>query len=196
MSEQHLSKHERRKLKTEQRHEERQRGFKEIEKKDKIKKFGTIAIALILFGSVFSFFVFFAPGNPTGNTVLNAPGLTFPLSQIHWHATPKIEICGETKKIPTPASDAHLGTQLFHTHKDALIHIEGSVSSPSQITLGGFFDNIGIKFSENKIMDKTSGDTCPDGGIGQVKMLVNNLPNAEFRNYVIKNGDAINIMFE
>ncbi len=196
MSEQQFSKHERRKQKIEQHHEERQRGFKEIEKKGKIKKFGAIAIALIFFGSIFSFFAIFAPSNPTGNAVLNTAGLTFPLNQIHWHAIPTIELCGLQKSIPTPIGSAHLGGPLLHTHEDAKIHIEGSVSDPSQITLGNFFENIGVKFSETQIIDKTNGDTCPDGGIGQVKMLVNNLPSTEFRNYVIKDGDLINIKFE
>ncbi|MEK6941240.1 MAG: hypothetical protein AABW85_00055 [archaeon] len=196
MNEQQLSKNERRRLKHEQRKEEKAKHQKEFENKGKMKKFATIAIVILFFGSVFSFFAFFAPSTPTANVTPNTAGLSFPLGKIHWHATPAIEICGETKKIPTPASDVHLGTSLLHTHQDALIHIEGFVSDPSQIMLGEFFDNIGIKFSENQIMDKQNGDNCPNGKTGQVDMAVNNSQNTDFRNYVIKNGDKIAIKFE
>lgn len=195
MNEQQLTKNERRKLKHEQRKEEKIKQQKEFENKNKIKKFATIAIVVIFLGSIFSFFTFFAP-QPTGNVTLNTGSLSFPLGKIHWHATPNIEICGEKKQISTPASDVHLGTSLLHTHKDALIHIEGFVSDPSQMTLGGFFDNIGTKFSEAQIMDKKNGDSCQNNSAGTLKMSVNGLSNNEFRNYVIRDGDTIKIKFE
>lgn len=196
MSEQHISKNERRRLKQKQRQEERQKELMETERKGKIKKFGAIAIALIFFGSIFSFVAFFVPNTPTGNSVLNTAGLNFPLGNIHWHAIPTIEICGEQKPIPTPIGNTHLGSPLLHTHEDAKIHIEGTVSNPSQITLGGFMSNIGLKFNEKQLLDKKNGDACANGQQGKVTLIVNGTENDQFENYVVKDGDLIKMVFE
>ncbi len=191
-----LSKNEKRGLKHEQRKQEKFRMQQETKNKAKIKKAITIAVLLVFAGSVFSLIAFFGPQNLAGNAALNTNGMSFPLGKIHWHATPKIELCGEPKQIPVPASDVHLGSALLHTHQDALIHIEGTVSSPSQILLGGFFDNIGVNFSQTQIFDKTNGDSCQGGAAGKVTMSVNGIPSSEFRDYVIRDGDKIEIKFE
>ncbi len=194
MTQEKLSKHERKKLKLKQRKQEK---VKEQQRKNttgKIKKYSSIALVLIFIGSIFSVFVF-SGNSETGNSNLNTGNLTFPLGNIHWHATPLIEICGEKKSTPVPLTNRHLGSNLLHTHEDSLIHIEGNVQSPEHITLGKFFDGIAVKFSETKIMNKTNGDLC-NGNKGKVKMLVNGKENFEFRNYVIKEKDVIKIIFE
>ena len=192
MSEQ-LSKQERRQMKIEQRREDKLKMQQEIENKGSLKKYAFIAVAVLLVGAALYFFAFVSKPSPTGN--FNTAGIVFPLNNIHWHAVPQINLCGEQKPIPTPGPGLHLGNTLFHTHEDAQIHIEGTVAGPEQITLGGFFDNIGVKFSSTEIMDKKNGDIC-NGNPGTVQLLINGSQNTEFRDYVVRDKDKIQIMFE
>ena len=192
MSEQ-LSKHERRQMKIEQRREAKLKMQQEIENKGGMKKYAFIAVAVLLVGAALYFFAFVAKSSPTGN--FNTAGIVFPLNNIHWHAIPQITLCGEEKPIPTPGPGLHLGNTLFHTHEDAQIHIEGTVAGPEQITLGGFFDKIGVKFSSTEIMGRKNGDIC-NGVPGTVQLFVNGSLNAEFRDYVVRDKDKIQIMFE
>lgn len=119
---------------------------------------------------------------------------------VHWHAKINVEICGQARELPSGrALRAHgkgaVGTSLIHHHYDGLAHIEGRVLRPEDISLGAFFDAIGGKFSETEIFDKKNGDTCGDKP-GRVKLYVNGVENTEWRNYVLKDEDEINIKFE
>ena len=193
--EQQISKHEKRRLKLDQRQQDKLNQQQNIEKKEKTKTMETYGIVdiIVLAIAAAGFFIFTAPQQQQN---LNIGLLVFPLGSIHWHAIPIIEICGEQRAFQVPASNQHLGSNLLHTHQDAKIHVEGIVSTPSQITLGLFFDNIGVKFSQTEIMDKKNGDTCPNGKTGELTMTVNGIPNTEFRDYLVKDGDAIQIKFE
>ena len=112
--------------------------------------------------------------------------------QVHWHAAFDIEVCGEHRDLPaqgggTAHGSSMSGTTLSHHHFDNVMHIEGRVINPEDIKIGAFADRIGLIFDRDKLMEKTNGDTCADGGApGQVKMFVNGVPNDEFRNYIPK----------
>ncbi len=110
---------------------------------------------------------------------------------IHWHPELKIKILGEEQEIP-----ANIGIgvvhQLIHTHApDGVIHIEstGQVRE-NDIKLGRFFEIWGKIFNKDCIFDKCSGQD------GQVKMLVNGQENYEYENYIMRDGDKIEIIFE
>ena len=192
MESQNLSKHEHRKLKLEQKKLEKLKAVKEAgrtERNRKLLNFGIAGIAIIVGIALLALAATQQGNSPTANFV-------YPATPVHWHATPIISVCGEAKQIPLPAPGQHLGTGLLHTHEDALIHIEGTITDSSQITLGVFFSSIGVKFSETEIMDKKNGDACPNGLQGKVSMEVNSQANNEFENHIIKDGDKISIKFE
>lgn len=194
MNEQKLSKHKRRQLKIQQRKEDEEQMLKSQEKKQFIKKFAIYGIAGIVIVVIAS--IIFTSFSDAQAIEYDTSSLSFPLGNIHWHATPVVNICGENKAIPKPSAGRHLGSSLLHTHEDRLIHLEGTVSSPSQITIGAFMTNIGVRFSQNELADKKNGDACPNGEIGQVKLLVNGTENDQYENYVIRENDKIEMRFE
>lgn len=118
-------------------------------------------------------------------------------TSVHWHAYPKVIICGEEKELPYPLGQGHLGNALLHTHSppDNFMHIEGKVYSADEIKLGKYFEVLGIEFTENQIFDIKNGDLCNDK-LGKLKMFVNDVENFELNNYVIKDKDNIFIKYE
>ena len=146
MNDQKLSKHKRRQLKIQQRQEEAQQMLKNQEKKQVIKKFAVYGIAGIVIIVIAS--ILFTSFSDAQAIEYDTSSLSFPLGNVHFHATPVINICGENKAIPKPSEGRHIGSSLLHTHEDGLIHVEGTVASPSQITIGAFMTNISIPFSK------------------------------------------------
>ncbi len=191
--EEKLSKHELKKLKRQQRDEqrnlEREKYFKEQRKKN-IFKYSLIFISLIII--IYFGFKFFS------NIEIEKP---YSNGQVHWHAALNIEACGDKVDLPKadPITSLHgqpfLGTPLLHTHDDAKIHIEGVVNKAEDITLGRFFDVIKVDFSNDKIMDHKNGDLCNDKP-GELKISINGIENLDPRNHAISDGDSINIKFE
>jgi len=118
-------------------------------------------------------------------------------TSVHWHAYPKVEICGKEKELPYPLGKDHLGNALLHTHSppDNFIHVEGRVYSPNDIKIGKYFEVLGIKFTENQIFDTKNGDLCDDKP-GKLRMFVNDIENFELNNYLIKDKDNIVIKYE
>ena len=63
---------------------------------------------------------------------------------VHWHADFEIWICGEQQTLPSsPFPSNKVGTPLLHHHNDYRMHIEGTVFSWGDVTVGSFFDAIG-----------------------------------------------------
>ncbi len=192
MVEEQLSKHERRQIKLETRREAKQIAINAGEKKKLFNKILTYSvIALVAFG--IAWFFMSIPKSKQAN--YDTGSLSFPLGNVHWHATPTLVICGENVALPKPASGQHFGSNLLHLHDDSLFHIEGSVSSPSQITLGAMMSSIGRNFSQEVILDKKNGDMCPDGKPRKVSLLINGVENMQYENYIIRDGDKIKMAF-
>ena len=112
---------------------------------------------------------------------------------LHWHATLKILIDGQAIQIP-----ANIGLGVvhnpIHTHEDdEVIHLEfQGLVTDKNLTLGKFFDAWNEKFNSQCILDKCFGQE-----IGKtLTMSVNNQPNANFENYILKDGDEIVIKYE
>src|SRR3989344_1709581 len=151
MEEQQLSKHDRRQLKLQSRKEENERTQADYQKKKSAKKLIVYGVIGILILAGIGFFL----SLPKPQTVnYDTVGLSFPLGNIHWHATPALTVCGENVTLPKPSPGQHLGSNLLHLHDDGLFHIEGSVSNPSQITLGAMMSNIGKNFSQTSLLGK------------------------------------------
>lgn len=113
---------------------------------------------------------------------------------LHWH--PKLTITIKEKKQEIPANIG-IGAvhQKIHTHdqdaKDGVIHMEmQGIVSRDDTKLGNFFRIWRKEFTKTTIFDKTNG---PEG---KVKMFVNGKENTEFENYLMKDNDNIEIMYE
>lgn len=110
---------------------------------------------------------------------------------IHWHPEVSIKILGQKIEI-----SANIGLGLterpIHTHDNmGVIHLEFSgLVRKDDVRFGKFFEIWGKTFNKDCIFDRCSG---PDG---KLKMLVNGKENSEFDNYIMQDGDKIEIIFE
>lgn len=122
---------------------------------------------------------------------------------IHWHPLLSIEIKGVKQEIPanigigpeyadTPLFNPSMGMSDIHTHdNDGTLHWEvakGPVKK-SDVTLGAFFLVWGKTFNQNCIFEYCNG---PEG---KVSFKVNGEDNPDFENYLVKDGDKIEIKY-
>lgn len=147
---------------------------------------GGIVTILILVGAVFLL---------TKSENINVPEDQIVVRQgLHWHPRVTVSIKGEKQEIP-----ANLGLGAvhgkIHTHdtdnKEGVIHMEMKGLVVKEDTrLAHFFQTWGRDFNSSKLFDKTNG---PEG---TVKMMVNGQENREFENYLMKDGDKIEVKYE
>ncbi len=113
---------------------------------------------------------------------------------LHWHPKVTVSIKGEKQEIP-----ANLGLGAvhgkIHTHKqdnkEGVVHMEmQGVVTKEDTKLAHLFQVWGKDFSSTKLFDKTTGSEA------SVKMTVNSQENQEFENYLMKDGDNIEIKYE
>lgn len=127
---------------------------------------------------------------------------------IHWHPTLAIYIKGEKQTIPTGIGvgpkyasskwyDSMMSMTDVHTHDDTAdgkLHWEVMDNmtpvTKDHVRLGTFFEIWGRPFSATQILDSQNG---PDGS---VKMTVNGQPNTDYQNYLVHDGDKIEIRYE
>ncbi len=181
-----LNKEERKQTREEIKEEYRQKRTW-IKRSKQVAFYGIIVVAL-------TFVVYW------GITVAKTPG-TYSKGQIHWHAELSIELCGQKTPLPKPERGAlvhgepFVGIPFMHLHNEPTIHIEGTVRSSEEITLGKFMEVIGLNFKDNELIDKKSGDSCPNGTLGKVYLLVNGRESSELTRKVIVDGEKYELKF-
>lgn len=131
-------------------------------------------------------------------------GDTISKEGIHWHPELTIYIKGQKQVIPAnigigmqyagyPRFDPMMGMTDMHTHDNSgTLHwevMEGLVTK-DDVRIGTFFRVWGKTFSKDCVFDYCNGP----GGV--VTMFVNGKENAEFENYLVKDGDKIEIRYE
>src|SRR3989344_2631302 len=136
--------------------------------------------AILLFSILFIYLIYFLISNSYQESYTKGP--------VHWHATVNVFICDIEIELPRPSGENELGSPLLHTHEDGLIHIEGKVWKKEDITLGKYFEAIGLKFTNEQILNYKNGDLCKNGN-GKVKLFVDGQENFELNNYVVRDGD-------
>ena len=144
----------------------------------------TIVIFIIVFSAIIVWFII-SRTSTSESDVISGNG-------IHWHATLSITILGEIQDIPAGIGLEKLPHNPIHTHdRDNVIHMEfsGRVTE-DDLKLSQFFKIWGKKFDQDCIFDKCTGQE------GQLKMLLNGEENFEFENYIMRDGDKIEIIFE
>ncbi len=124
-----------------------------------------------------------------------APDQIVSQNGLHWHPKLTVTINGEKQEIPAGLGMAGQIHQELHTHdedaKDGVVHMEmkGLVTN-DETRLGNFFKIWGKEFSKNQIFDKKNGEG------GKIRMKVNGSDSAEFENYMMKDNDKIEILYE
>jgi len=147
-----------------------------------------IAILVVSVGVfIVGWFIFSKLSSPNSSS-----GEIIAQNGIHWHTELNINILGQAQDIPAGIGLEKLPHQPLHTHdSDNIIHSEFSrIVRKDDIRLGEFFKIWGKQFNKNCIFDKCLGLE------GQLKMLVNGKENNDFENYIMKDGDKIEIIFE
>jgi len=175
-----MSKHEKRELKQQQKEEEKEK-HEDIKRKKELKsktiKYTIIGVIVIL--AVFGMY-----------KAINNIRSFQPYYEgfFHWHANFDVYVCGEKQEIRCPGGMC--GIMLTHHHNDDIIHTEGNlIAKKEDVSLGKFFDRIGIPFTETQLMDKKNGDMCNENS-GKVKLIVNGKENNELRDYIPSRCDA------
>lgn len=113
-----------------------------------------------------------------------------------------VEIQSEPQQIPadigigsqysgSPYYDAGMQMTSMHTHDDSgTIHWEVmQTPKEGELRLGAFFDVWGKPFSETCLFDYCGDDS------GTVTVTVNGVPNHEYGDYVVSDGDDIIIRY-
>ncbi len=164
------------------------------------KVIGGIALLTIaiLVGGVF--FLSASSNQSTSGNSNNNSDTSVPESEIvvrngmHWHPKLSIYINGEKQPFTNGIGLNGAVHNPIHTHDDAdkdIVHMEfQGVVSKEDTKLSNFFKIWGKDFSSTQIFDKKNGEE------GTVKMMVNGKENTEFQNYMMKDGDNIEIRYE
>ena len=177
-----LSKKERKDLRRTERLKEEQK----LARRRIMERVTKIALAVIIIGGGLGGFIWYLASRPPipEGEIISRNGL-------HWHPELTITIKGERHEIPTNIGIG-IVHQPIHTHDSTgVIHLEiQGLVRKENIKLGQFFKIWDKEFSSNCIFDKCSG---PEG---VVRMLANGSENREFENYVMKDGDKIEIRYE
>lgn len=150
----------------------------------------TIFIIVIVIAAVAGVW-FFWPKQNTGSEN-NTGSQLVARNGLHWHSNLTIKIMEEYQDILAGIGLEGLPHNPLHTHdRDNVLHMEfeGPVLK-EDLRVGKFFKIWGKTFSKDCIFDKCSGQE------GKLKMLVNGKENSEFENYVMQDGDKIEIIFE
>ena len=183
-----LTKHELKEVKKTEREQTKEESIKQYKTKKFTKKIITLSIAaVILIGIVFLFY---------RAITISKDFEPYTSGLVHWHVDFSVRLCGQEVDFSNLGSETHhVGLPLLHTHGDNKIHIEGTVARAEDIAVGKFFEAIGHKFTSNSFDDYTNeNDKC--SGNNAIKFLVNEQENLEFENYVVKDGDVIQVFYE
>ena len=141
-----------------------------------------VAFGLIFWGNRQS-------ANQTGDQDITGMCVQHQSISMHIHPHLKIVIKGQEQPIPADIGITLGCMRPIHTHDaTGTLHLE--FPNVRDVRLAEFFSIWGKQFSSNQIFDFQNG---PEG---QVKMLVNGQENMEFENYIMKDLDQIEIIYE
>ena len=112
----------------------------------------------------------------------------------HYHPILNIIIDGNIVEIPANVGieDSYCpnGMRGIHTHDSTgKLHVE-IPDSDYNATVGAFFEIWGMEFDENHILNKVANEE------NEVVMFVNGIQNDDYENYVMEDGDQIEIRYQ
>ncbi|MBI3255624.1 MAG: hypothetical protein HYZ63_01510 [Candidatus Andersenbacteria bacterium] len=182
-----LSKAERKRLRRAEKtlHREREMGR---QRRGRILTRGGLALLGLVVVGFIAWKITSAPKLPTEGLVSN--------TEVHWHARLDIKVRGENVEIPAnigvPVGNPNAHPEHMHTHAaDHVIHVEKLPPVyETDLKLGNFFRVWGKKFTSQCV-----ADVCAEGQ-EQMKMMVNGKENTQFENYLLRDGDQVEITLE
>ncbi len=171
-------------------------------KKAKIKTGIVLTIVILaILGISYSLYVTLKSGAASRGVVV-CPQEDKCFWQAHIHAYVPIRICNEDIRLPIEKGSL----QRPHTHEEKnVIHWHDRLPYDNQrkkilqaapLTLGAFFDELGIPFEDDAIFDKKNGDQCPGGTEGSLKMFINGKQSTAFRDHVWTDRQVIILVFD
>lgn len=120
----------------------------------------------------------------------------------HTHVYVTIRVFGKERPLPFEKGDLsrhHTHSQENKIHWHTLVEVDPITKQvpEEERTLGKVFDDMGIYFAPDGVFDHRVGETNPQTGqSAELQMFVNGEPNDQFREYVRKDKDRIDIIFE
>jgi len=111
-----------------------------------------------------------------------------------------IKIWGEEKNLPFEKGNltkahTHAGRNKVHWH--SLIPVDPATRKLERdFTLGEILDDLSVPFDKDRIFNFKNGDRGPAGKPGILKMLVEEKPNFEFRNFILTGEQHISLIFD
>ena len=156
---------------------------------------------LVILGIGYSLYVTLKSGAASrGVVVCPQEGRCF--WQAHIHAYIPIMMCGEDIRLPIEKGSL----QGPHTHEEKnVVHWHDRLPYDNQqknifqakpLTLGVFFDELGIPFANDALFDRKNGDECPDGTLASWKMFVNGKQSQVLRDHVWTDRQVIALVFD
>lgn len=128
--------------------------------------------------------------------IFNKPA-TYSKGIVHWHAELNYNLCGDKNLLTEKGAPEGIHPGILHGHNDGLVHVEGDVPSSESIILGAYFDEVGISFDKDRIGKYKNGESCPGSDKpGMLKFKINGEESTLFRDYVVKDGDKLEFIFE
>lgn len=107
----------------------------------------------------------------------------------HYHPHLDLRIHGQSVQLPANIGITGLGMRVIHTHDaSGEIHIEAPRLFP--FTLGDFFTVWDRPFSQQCLLDACVSAT------GTLTMMVNGATSTEYADYVMRDGDRIELILE
>ena len=113
-----------------------------------------------------------------------------------------IKSWGQEKTLPFETGNltkSHLHAEKNKIHWHGLIPVDPKkkeFEDKTQLTLGQAMDDLGIPFDKDRLYNFKNGDLGPNGKPGILKMFINGQPSFEFRDYVRKPEDHIEVIFD
>jgi len=179
---QQLNKFDRKKLRHQQKLEEKN----SFARKRKVKSISKMAFIVLIVAGIIGAFVWYVVNlEPIPEEdIITTTG-------IHRHPQVSILIHGAPQKIPASFGIGVI-EQKIHTHDTSgTLHVEmGGLVTKKDIEVNEFFRLWGRQFNSECIFEFCNG---PEG---TVTMTVNREPSVEFENYLMQDGDRIEIRYE
>ena len=120
----------------------------------------------------------------------------------HIHIYITIKVFGEDKPLRFEHGDltkSHTHSQTDKIHWHTLVEVDPKTKKApdSEFKLGKVFDDINIYFDSDGVFDYRNGSINPTTNKpATLKMYINGKENTEFRDYVWKDKDRIEVIFE
>lgn len=187
LSDQQLNKAERKRLRQAE-NELRRQQQERRQTRSNIARWALVALIPVAFIGWITWKIVTSPVRPEGDVVSR--------TEVHWHAKLDITVRGQDVVIPAnigiPLGNPTAHPENMHTHaEDHIVHIEKLPPVyKNDLRIGNFFNVWGKRFDSQCVADECTEDA------EKLTMTVNGQTNTDFENYLLKDGDKVEITLQ